>query len=143
MGQPSTCENESGEVQGRQRADESNVKLSLEMRASGEVIVLHCEGRIVYGEEAAALSRVVAEALRRAQEVVLDLEGVESIDSAGLGELVLALLLAKEQDKSLKLAGVKPRVRDLFDLTRLSSVFEICPSVEEALVRGERLTFLN
>ena len=143
MGHLLTCENESREVRERQRPSESKLKLSLEVRASDEVIVLHCKGRIVYREEARALSRVFAEALRLGQEIVLHLEGVESIDSAGLGELVLAHLSAKQQDKSLRLAAAKPHVRELFDLTRLGSVFAIYPSVEKALAGGARLTLLN
>jgi anti-anti-sigma factor len=69
---------------------EPKLKLSLETRHSGNVIIIHCEGRIVYRDEAAALYRVVGEALQDTREVILDFEGVKSIDSAGLGELVLA-----------------------------------------------------
>ena len=64
------------------------MKLSLETRHLGDVIVIHCEGRIVYRDEASALTRVVTEALKNTRDVVLDLEGVQRIDSAGLGELV-------------------------------------------------------
>ena len=67
------------------RSKESKLKLSLETRHLGDVIIVHCEGRIVYRDEAAALTRVVVEALQHTREVVLDLEGVERIDSAGLG----------------------------------------------------------
>ena len=38
---------------------ESKLKLSMEARNHGDVIIVHCEGRIVYRDEAAALSRVV------------------------------------------------------------------------------------
>ena len=42
---------------------ESQLKLSLETRNFGDVIIVHCQGRIVYRDEAAALSRVVGEVL--------------------------------------------------------------------------------
>jgi anti-sigma B factor antagonist len=119
--------------------EESELKLSLETRRLGDVIVVHCEGRIVYRDEAAALSRVVVEALQAAKEVVLDLEGVERIDSAGLGELVFVHVSAEGFGNTVKLAGPNPRVRALLDLTNLSSVFEIHSSLAEALGAGDEM----
>jgi anti-sigma B factor antagonist len=115
------------------------LKLSLETRRLGDVIVVHCEGRIVYRDEATALSRVVTEALQYAHEVVLDLEGVERIDSAGLGELVFVYMSAEGFGNTVKLAGPSPHVRALLDLTNLSSVFEIYPNLAEALETGAEL----
>jgi anti-anti-sigma factor len=119
------------------RTNESTVKLSLETRHLGDVMVVHCEGRIVYRDEAAALSRVVTEALKNTREVVLDLEGVQRIDSAGLGELVRIVNSAGRG--KLKLAGVNPRVMQLLRLTNLSSAFEIHPSLMEALDARDEL----
>ena len=62
---------------------ESKLKLSLETRQRGEVVIVHCEGRIVYRDEASALSSVVSEALERQGKVVLDLSGVSAGDSTG------------------------------------------------------------
>lgn len=119
--------------------EESKLKLNLETRRLGDVIVVHCEGRIVFRDEATALSRVAVEALRAAKAVVLDLEGVERIDSAGLGELVFVYVSAEGFGNTVKLAGPNPRVRALLDLTNLSSVFEIYPSLAEALAPGEAM----
>jgi hypothetical protein len=58
---------------------ESKLKLSVEARNYGDVIILHCRGRIVYRDEAAALSRVVGEVLRNGSKLVLDLAGVSSM----------------------------------------------------------------
>ncbi len=55
---------------------ESKLKLSLETRNRGDVMIVHCQGRIVYRDEAAALSRVVSEILDNGGKVVLDLSGV-------------------------------------------------------------------
>ena len=115
------------------RTKESKVKLSLETRHLGDVMVVHCEGRIVYRDEAAALSRVVTQALKNTREVVLDLEGVQRIDSAGLGELARIVNSAGTPPCRLKLAGVNPRVMQLLRLTNLWSAFEIHPSLMEAL----------
>jgi anti-sigma B factor antagonist len=112
---------------------ESKLKLSLQTRNCGDVVIVHCQGRIVYRDEASALSRVVGEILENGGKVVLDLGGVRSIDSAGIGELVSLYTRAQSQNADLKCARPSPLVRELLDLTNLNSVLEIHPSVDEAL----------
>jgi len=117
------------------------LKLSLETRNSGDVIIVHCQGRIAYRDEAAALSRLVGEVLQHASRVVLDLSGVSSLDSAGIGELALLQTWAQERNASLKCAGANSLVRTLLDLTNLDSVLEVHPSLDAALeaFRDERV----
>jgi anti-anti-sigma factor len=112
---------------------ESKVKLSLETRQRGDVVIVYCQGRIVYRDEAAALSRLVGEVLKSSSRVILDLSGVSSIDSAGIGELVLLHTWAQSKNADLKYASPSPFVRDLLDLTHLDSFFEIHSSLSEAL----------
>ncbi len=120
---------------------ELKLKLSLETRNCGDVIIVHCQGRIVYRDEAAALSRVVGEALQEARKLVLDLSGVSSMDSAGIGELALLQTWAQRKNVNLKCAGPNPLVRTLLDLTNLDSVLEVHPSLDAALAsfRQERI----
>ena len=113
------------------------MKLSLETRHRRDVVVVYCQGRIVYRDEAVALSNLVGTVLERTGKVVLDLSGVSSIDSAGIGELVLLHTRAQAQKANLKYACPSPFVRDLFDLTRLDSFFEIHPDLNEALAAFE------
>ena len=112
---------------------ELTLKLSLETYNRGDVMIVHCQGRIVYRDEAAALSRLVGEILENGGKVVLDLGGVSSIDSAGIGELAFLYTWARSQNADLKCASPSPLVRELLDLTNLDSVLEIHPSVPEAL----------
>ncbi len=107
--------------------------LSLETRQRGEIVIVHCQGRIVYREEANALSSVVGELLQDGGKVILDLSGVSVIDSAGIGELVLLHRRAEERKVELKYANPRPYVRDLFHLTQVGSFLEIHPSLGEAL----------
>lgn len=120
---------------------ELQLKLSLETRNSGDVVIVHCQGRIVYRDEAAALSRVVGEVLQQTNSVVLDLTGVSSMDSAGIGELALLQTWAQEKNANLKCAGANSLVRTLLDLTNLDSVIEVHPSLDAALesFREERV----
>jgi len=112
---------------------ELELKLSLETRNLGDVMIVHCEGRIVYRDEALSLSRMVEEVLRLADKLVLDLSGVSSMDSAGIGELVLLHTRAQERNANLKLAGANTLVQGLLDLTNLDTVLDVHPSIESAL----------
>jgi len=112
---------------------EFKLKLSLEIRNRGDVMVVHCQGWVVYRDEAAALSRTVGDILRHTRKVVLDLSGVSSMDSAGIGELALLHRRAEDSNASLKCAAPTPFVRNLLDLTNLDSVLEIYSSVGDAL----------
>ena len=81
----------------------------------------------------ATLSRLVGEVLQHARKLVLDLSGVSSMDSAGIGELALLQTWAQGKNASLKCAGANSLVRTLLDLTNLDSVLEVHPSIESAL----------
>ncbi|HEV7519646.1 MAG TPA: STAS domain-containing protein [Candidatus Angelobacter sp.] len=58
------------------------------------------------------------------KRIVLDLTGVEYIDSSGLGALVSVYMAAGRAQCELELANPKPRVRDLLKMTKLSTIFE-------------------
>jgi anti-sigma B factor antagonist len=109
------------------------LKLSLETRNRGDVMIVHCQGRIVYRDEATALSRLVADVVQSTNKVVIDLGGVSSIDSAGIGELAFLHGWSLSRNVSLKCASPTPLVRDLLDLTNLDRVLDLHSSVSDAL----------
>jgi anti-sigma B factor antagonist len=113
---------------------EPKLKLSLETRSHGDVVIVHCQGRIVYRDEAIALSRVVGEILHNTNKLVLDLSGVTAMDSAGIGELALLQTWAQDRNAEFKCAAARPLIRTLLDLTNLDSVVEVHPSIEAALL---------
>jgi anti-sigma B factor antagonist len=110
------------------------MKLDLETRAIDDVTVLYCRGRFTYRDEATAFSQKIAELLPHARRVVVELSGLEVIDSAGLGELVVVHMWIKASGCSLKLAGANPRVRQLLELTNLLSVFDVHRTLDDALL---------
>jgi len=116
---------------------ESKLKLSLETRNRGDVMIVHCHGRIVYRDEAALLSRLVGEVLDQGGKVVLDLNGVTSIDSAGIGELVFLQTWARSRNAELKCAGPTPFVQELLQLTNVNSVLDIHSTLSDALTAFE------
>jgi anti-sigma B factor antagonist len=114
-------------------AKENSLSLSLESSRLGDAIVLHCKGRIVFRDEVIKLSQVAGDSIQAAGLVILDLKGVTSIDSAGLGEMVSLHMWARGHGCALKVTGLSSRIRHLLELTNLISVFEIYATEEEAL----------
>jgi anti-sigma B factor antagonist len=112
---------------------ESKLKLNVTIRPQDDVMIVHCQGRIVYRDEATSLSDKIVRLLPDARKLVLDLSCVEMIDSAGLGELVVLYVWAQAKGNSIKLAGPDRRIRELLELTNLSSVFPIHSTLDEAL----------
>jgi anti-sigma B factor antagonist len=115
------------------KANNKKLKLTLEAEHPGSAIVLHCQGRIIFRDEACALSNIVTEVLPSARRMVVDLAGVDSVDSGGLGELVLTHMWAESAGYMLKFACPKKSVRHLFEITNLVSVFDVYASVPEAM----------
>ena len=110
------------------------MKLNLETRLIDEVLVLYCGGRFTYRDEATAFSETVAGFLPLTRQVVVEFSGLETIDSAGLGELVVVHMWAKACGCSMKLAGANARILRMFELTNLVSVFDVYPTLDNALL---------
>ncbi len=63
---------------------------------------------------------------------ILDMSGVQYMDSSGLGTLLRGYVACQKYGGDFVLAGVVPRVRDLLQLTKIESLFRIYPTVDEA-----------
>jgi anti-sigma B factor antagonist len=71
------------------------------------------------------------------QRLVVDLDDVGFLDSTALGVLVGALKRARTEGGEVRIVSTQPRVRKVFEITRLDSAFDLFDSVDEA-VRGAR-----
>ena len=114
------------------------MKLNLETRAIDEVTVIFCKGRFTYRDEAKAFSQKIAELLPNARQLIVEFSGLEVIDSAGLGELVVVHMWIRASGCALKVAGANPRVHELLELTNLLSVFDVHPTLDDALLSFHR-----
>lgn len=108
------------------------MQLTLETQKEGEIPVLQCRGRIVYRDEASTLTEKAYELLQAHSRLLLDLDGVENIDSGGLGALVMLQMWARHRGCDLKFCSPGRQVRELFALTNLQSVFELYSTREQA-----------
>ncbi len=71
-----------------------------------------------------------------ATELVVDLEGVDFIDSTGLGVLVGAVRRARSADGDVRLVCTNTRLLKVFDVTGLDEVFTIVDTVDDAVAAG-------
>lgn len=67
------------------------------------------------------------------RDIIVDLHEVEFIDSSGLGALLSGHKNAIQRSTGFALAGLQPRVKSMFELTRLQRVFDIYPDLCGAL----------
>ena len=84
-------------------------------------------GRIVLGEESQALRQELKSLIAEGKKkIVLNMDNIKYIDSAGLGILVAAHVCAKVQGASLILSNLGTKFQELLQLTKLVTVFEVC-----------------
>ena len=88
--------------------------------------VVTLEGRIVLGEESQALRQklksLIAEGNKR---IILNMDNIKYIDSAGLGILVAAHVCAKLQGASLILSNLGSKFQEILQITKLVTVFQV------------------
>ena len=102
------------------------MNMTTSTRQVGEVTIVDISGRIVLGEESAALRSLVGELLsQRHKKILFNLGDVNYIDSSGLGHLVSAFTSVRKQDGELKLLNLTKKVHDVMRITKLYTVFDI------------------
>lgn len=100
-----------------------NSELELTTERKGADAVVHASGRIT-AATSPQLQSMIRGLIPGSKRVVLDLKGVNYIDSSGIGALVSVHMAAGKAQSALELTNLQPRIRDLFELTRLMTVFE-------------------
>ena len=99
--------------------------MKVNIRQEGEVSVVDLSGKITIGEGDVLLRERVNELLEAGENrILLNLEKVKYMDSAGIGELVACYKRAKEKDGTVKLLNPSGKVYDLLQLTKLEEVFD-------------------
>jgi len=102
------------------------VSVKLSIRQVGDVSVVDAAGRITLGEGSSALRETIRELVNKGQKkILLNLAEVSYIDSSGIGELVSAFTTVTNQGGQLKLLGLTKRVKDLLQITKLYTVFDV------------------
>ena len=107
--------------------------LRVQTQISGDVFILRCHGRIVFGDEGAALRERVGNMLAGSPRIVINLKGVHHIDSGGLGILAGISVSARNRGGELKLVSPSTRVNDVLRRTNLDKILRLYGTEEEAV----------
>ena len=107
--------------------------LRLQTEISGDVFILRCNGRIVFGDECAVLRERTVNMLPGTPRVVVNLNEVNYIDSGGLGILVGLFVSAKNRGGEIKLVLPRKRVKNVLRCTNLDRIFSLYENDNEAI----------
>lgn len=100
--------------------------LSIATRQLDGVTILDLSGRITLGEGSVQLRDAIRDLISKGvKNILLSLGDVNYIDSSGLGELVSAFTTAKNQNADVKLLNLTKKVKDVLQVTKLYTVFDI------------------
>ena len=107
--------------------------LRLRTLIAGDVFIIQCDGRIVFGDEGAILRERIKSLLSGTSKIVVNLNGVDHIDSGGLGILVGLFVSAKNRGGELKLVSPNKHVSEVLRQTRLDTIFRVYGDDEVAV----------
>lgn len=110
--------------------------VNVKERRFGRVTILDLKGGVTIGEGTATLRRETRRLIGEGRpDLLLNLSGVRYVDSSGLGEMVAAQAAARRAGGRVALLGLSPNVREVFEVTRLLTIFDIYED-EAVALRG-------
>jgi anti-sigma B factor antagonist len=110
------------------------VSVTINSRVSGDVTIVDVAGKITLGDGSAMLRDKVKElSAAGTKKILLNLGEVNYIDSSGIGELVSAFTTISNTGGALKLLNLTKRVKDLLQITKLYTVFEVFDDEAQAI----------
>ena len=108
--------------------------MKIEERALEHVVVLDLKGKLTIGEGDELLKETIQKLIDQGHnKLLLNLEDVPYVDSAGLGEIVRTYTTVSRQGGSLKLVNLTKRITDLLAITKLLTVFDTFESEADAV----------
>ena len=108
--------------------------MQIDERVVDGVTILDLKGKMTLGEGDELLKDKINSLIQQDQKkLLLNLEGVPYIDSAGLGEIVRTYTTVSRQGGKLKLLNLTKRIQDLLAITKLLTVFETYESEPDAI----------
>jgi len=99
----------------------------------GRTVIIEAVGEIDLRCSAAFQQALLEPLEKKPERMIVDLAGVSYMDSSGVASLVKLLSRVRRGKIDLKLASLRPRVRSVFEITRLDTVFDVADTVQEAL----------
>lgn len=103
------------------------------------IVILEPQGKIMGGPDATLLNDRLYECIRNGKKsIIIDLDGIEWMNSTGLGLLIQGFTTLRNNEGKLKLARVTEKIDSLLTITKLKGVFEAFDSIDEAVKSFEQ-----
>jgi len=99
--------------------------MQIQSRRSGDVHILDIDGKLTIEGGSAVYDAILAALGAGERKILLNLEGISSLDSSGVGDLMASYASAKNRGATLKLVKLAPRVGEVLKMTQLIGFFEI------------------
>lgn len=111
-----------------------NLRMDVSKRQAGDVTILDLKGKITIGTGDVQLRNAVQDVMNSgAMKVLINMAGISTIDSSGIGELVSAYTTATNRGAKLKLINLPAKVTDILTITQLITVFDVFDSEEQGI----------
>ncbi|MFO0829252.1 MAG: STAS domain-containing protein [Phycisphaerales bacterium] len=107
--------------------------IEIRREVTPDAVILRPEGEIDLARSPELRLKLRTEVDAAPKRLVIDLSRVAYMDSSGVATLVEALTRARGNQTRLVLAELQPKVRSIFSISRLDTVFPIAPSVDAAM----------
>ena len=107
--------------------------LAIDSRREGNATVVALRGEVTVFSSPALRDRLHRIVNEHPGRIVMDLAETTYVDSSGVATFVEVMKMVRRHEGDLVLAGISDRVRGVFEIARLSDVFHMVSSVEEAL----------
>jgi anti-sigma B factor antagonist len=96
--------------------------------------VIAVSGRLVFGREVELLESAVDGVIRKGKaRLVFDLTALDYVDSSGIGAIVKCLTDVKKAGSELRVAGLNPRIRKLFQISGVDQILSVFPTLADAV----------
>jgi anti-sigma B factor antagonist len=109
------------------------MSLDIEQREREGIILLDLKGRITIGDEVSAFRNAFERIVESEPRLILNLHGVDYIDSTGLGALVMCSTRLRNVQGTTKLVHVNRRNIELMVMTRIDTIFEVFDDETDAV----------
>jgi len=106
--------------------------MKIRTESQGDVHILELEGELDYHSSPELREKLNGLVAKQAPKILINLKGVEYMDSSGIATFVEAFQKTKRYQGRLILAELTATVRGVFEIAKLESIFEIAPTLEDA-----------
>ena len=108
--------------------------LHINERKVNDVIILDLKGKITIGSGDRLLREKITELLKKGEKkIILNMARISYLDSSGTGEVVSLLMKVRKAGGELKLLSLSQKIKDIFQIAQLLSIFDYYINEEEAV----------